>query len=166
MYKRVVFAVALVTFLAAPAIAAAQKLVLVTRHAERTDEPARNEPDPQLSAAGQARAEKLNAMLKDAGVAAIYVTQYRRTRETAGPLASTLKLTPQMTPANIEELISTLKSRHASDVVLIVAHTSTIPVIVKALSGATTTIADDDYTSLFVVSPGASGAGSVVRLRY
>jgi broad specificity phosphatase PhoE len=166
MHKRVAFAVALAAFLMAPSLASAQKLVVVARHAERADDPARPEPDPQLSPAGRARAEKLSAMLKDAGVAAIYVTQYRRTQETAAPLASTLKLTPAMTPANIEELLSTLKSRHAGDVVLIVGHTSTVPGIVKALSGATITIADDDYTSLFVVVPAPGAAGSVARLRY
>lgn len=166
MYKRIVFAVALTTFLAAPGVAAAQKLVFVARHAERADEPARPAPDPPLSAAGQARAEKLNTMLKDAGIAAIFVSQYRRTQETAKPLAATLKLAPQMTPGTIDELLGTLKSRHANDVVLVVAHTSTIPGIVKALSGVTITIADEDYTSLFVVVPGSGAAGSAARVRY
>jgi broad specificity phosphatase PhoE len=149
--------------LLAPATAAAQKLVLLTRHAERADEPARNEPDPLLSAAGTARAEKLGVMLKDAGIAAIFVTQYRRTQDTAKPLALALRLTPQQTPASIEELLGTLKSRHANDVVLLVAHTSTIPGIVQALSGQAVTIADDDYTSLFVIAP---AAGTVSRFRY
>lgn len=169
MQKRFILAGVLGVLLLQPAVAAAQKLVFVARHAERTDEPARNEPDPSLSSAGQARAEKLNGMLKDAGVAAIFVSQYRRTQETAKPLAATLKLTPQLTPGNIEDLLGTLKNRHANDVVLIVAHTSTMPGIVKALTGATVTIADDDYSSLFVVVPGAPAqptAGSVVRMRY
>jgi phosphohistidine phosphatase SixA len=163
MPRRLILAGVLGVLLIAPATAFAQKLVLITRHAERADEPARQEPDPLLSAAGEARAATLNAMLKDAGIAAIFVTQYRRTQDTAKPLAATLKLTPQPTPGSIDELLNLLKSRHANDIVFIVGHTSTIPGIVKALGGATVTIADDDYTSLFVIAPATQ---TVTRLRY
>ena len=57
--------------------------IVVVRHAEKsTDDP----KDPSLSAAGQQRAQDLRMALKDAGVSDVYVTQYKRTRQTAEPL--------------------------------------------------------------------------------
>ena len=58
----------------------AQKAVIVVRHAERADE----SQDSLLSAPGTARAEALARHLEQAGVTSIYVTQYQRTRLTAG----------------------------------------------------------------------------------
>src|SRR5882724_305486 len=67
--------------------------VIVVRHAEKNIEP--SNPDPDLSPAGQARAQELSRMFGDAGVNAIYATQYKRTQQTVKPLADKLGL-----PAN------------------------------------------------------------------
>ena len=76
-------AVVAVLLLAQPA--AAQRAVFVVRHAEKQSES--NEPGVPLSEAGRARANKLAALLKSAGVTAIYSTDFVRTLETAEPLA-------------------------------------------------------------------------------
>jgi phosphohistidine phosphatase SixA len=163
MPNRLVFAVLLVVAVLAPATAAAQKLVFVARHAERADAPALDQEDPVLSEIGRDRAVRLGAMLRDAGVDAIYVTKYRRTQQTAAPLAALLGVGPALTPDTIPDLVSTLKARHADDVVLIVGHSSTVPAIVRALSGFIVSLDDSDYTSLFVVVP---ANGTAVRVRY
>ena len=86
MLKRFVLLAALVACYATPALA--QATVFVVRHAERADDgAAKLEDDPDLSAAGRARAEALAAALEDAGITAIFATQYKRTHQTAAPLA-------------------------------------------------------------------------------
>ena len=167
--RRLVAALAMLVVLVTPALAAAQQLVLVVRHAERADAGAtaaemRAAPDPPLSAAGKARAEKLAAMLADARISGIYVTEFKRTQQTAEPLAAKLGLTTKvMSSKDTAALIADIKSRHGHDVVLVVAHSDTAPEIIKAFSGPTVTIADDEFDNLFIVVP---GTGAFTRIKY
>src|SRR4051812_14602306 len=66
--------------------------VFLTRHAERAGEMG---DDPTLTPAGRDRAELLARMLADAGVRQIFVTEFKRTQETAAPLARKLQVTPK-----------------------------------------------------------------------
>ena len=91
--------------------------------------------------------------LADAGIQAIYVTQYRRTQDTARPLAEKLNLKALQTPPSNEALAIRLKSQHPNDVVLMVGHSNTIPAIIKALGGPGVTIADNEFDNLFVLAP-------------
>jgi broad specificity phosphatase PhoE len=150
-----------------PAAVHAQKLVFVTRHAERADSGAPNmqaQVDPPLSATGETRAAMLAAMLGDAGIRAIYVTEFRRTQDTARPLAERLGL-PARTVASgsTGELVGRLRGEHASDIVLVVGHSNTVPAIIKALGGPDVTIADNEYDNLFIVVP---GTGALTRIRF
>jgi broad specificity phosphatase PhoE len=163
MRRKFMVAFALGLTLAQPAAAQAQKLVFVVRHAERADEPARNQRDPLLSAAGEARAARMATILADAGIRGIYVTQYRRTQDTAKPIASKLGIKPELMPASISGLLDDLKAHHAKDVVLLVAHSTTIPGIIKGMGGPSVSLDESDYTSLFVVVP---ATGTVSRLRF
>jgi broad specificity phosphatase PhoE len=155
--------------LGAPAIASAQKLVIVVRHAERADGGAGTSmtgapADPLLSAAGEARAAKLAAMLADSGITAIMVTEFRRTQDTAKPIAAKLGLTPEVVKAaETPDLLSRLKTKHVNDVVLVVGHSNTIPAIIKALTGRDVNVADSEYDDLFFVVP---ASGAVSRIKY
>src|SRR5262249_39239458 len=73
----IVIALAAVVLLM-PAVAFAQKLVFVVRHAERADAGMQAQTDPPLSAAGEARAQRLAAMLADTGVKDIFATEFKR----------------------------------------------------------------------------------------
>src|SRR3989454_12655624 len=64
--------------------------VILIRHAEKVIDPNNNDPD--LSPAGQTRAQELVRMFGDAGINAIYATQYKRTQQTVKPLADKLGL--------------------------------------------------------------------------
>lgn len=68
--------------------------VILIRHAEKIIDP--NNPDVDLSPAGQVRAQELTRVFGDAGINAIYATQYKRTQQTVKPLADKLGL-----PVNI-----------------------------------------------------------------
>ena len=150
-----------------PASTSAQALVYVVRHAERADGGAGSmnaQTDPPLSAAGEARAQKLAAMLADADIRGIYTSEFVRTKQTAQPLSVKLNVPVTASPsANVDALVARVKREHPDDIVLIVGHSNTIPAIVKALGGGDITVADDDYASLFVVSPASRTA---TRLRF
>lgn len=157
--------------LALPGPAVAQEAVFVVRHAERADGGAASmtaTTDPPLSAAGEARAARLAAMLGDAGVTVLFATEFQRTVATVAPLARRLGLTVQQVPArDTAGLVARVRGSRPDDVVVIAGHSNTVPEILKALGAAEpVTIADDEYDALFVVTPRAGAPPTVIRLRY
>jgi phosphohistidine phosphatase SixA len=141
-----------------PAAGAAADTIFLVRHAERADmvkgAPPAMAADPGLSAAGQARAASLAAMLKDAGISAIFVTEFKRTRETAAPLAKTLGITPATIAADdAAKLVAELKQVTGN--ALVVGHSNTVPDVIKALGvSARVAIGDEDFDNLFIVTAG------------
>lgn len=148
-------------------VARGQAVIFIVRHAEKQQ----GGNDPSLSPAGQARADALVPMLKDARISAIYATGYRRTREMAAPLAHALKLPileshapwrelsqnqpGDLSPAaaNMAELAQQL--RRANQNALVVGHTNTIPDLVRSLGiQEKITIPETDYDDLFLVISG------------
>lgn len=156
---------ALCVFLAAAAQPAeAQRTVILVRHAEKAEAT----KDAALSEAGRARARTLAAMLADAGVTAIYASEYKRTRETAEPLAAALRLPIQAFPAADKAgLVECLRTRHAEDIVLVVGHSDTLPDLMKLLGHPIVEkIDDDDYGRLFILVPRPGLPPAVFRLKY
>jgi broad specificity phosphatase PhoE len=169
-WKRRRTCLVLLSILASPAVLDAQKLVIAVRHAERADGGASPTTmtgapaDPLLSAAGEARARKLATMLAESGITAIVTTEFRRTQDTAKPLAAKLGLTPQIVKAaEGAALLDRLKTAQANDVVLVVGHSNTLPAIIEALTGSKVTIADSRYDDLFILVPATR---TITRLRY
>jgi broad specificity phosphatase PhoE len=144
--------------------------VFVVRHAERADTAPGTPPtmsaDPDLSEAGRARAASLAAMLKDANISAIYATEFKRTQQTAAPLAKALGLTVTTLPASdTKALIEQVRA--AKGHVLVVGHSNTVPDVVKALGIATpVTVGDTEFDHLFVVTTSTTGGSSLLRLHY
>src|SRR5215467_1782596 len=152
---------AVVLFL--PASVFAQKLVFVVRHAERADAGMQAQRDPALSAAGEARAQKLAAMLADAGVKDIFATEFKRTQDTAKPLAMKTGVAVEQVGSKDTALLIAKIKLHPNDVVLVVGHSNTLPAILKALAGVEVAIADNEYDNLFVVVP---ATGTMARIHY
>jgi phosphohistidine phosphatase SixA len=159
---RLVLLTIAIAALASPA-AHAQQAVYLVRHADRLDDSV----DTPLSAAGEARAISLAALLRDAGITAIYVSEYQRTRQTAQPLAVALQLAPVAVPARDHEaLVRKVKENDANGVALIVGHDRTVPALLKSFGYAgDVVIGSGEYDKLFVLVP-AAGAPVVLRLRY
>jgi broad specificity phosphatase PhoE len=153
--------------------AAAQQTIFVVRHAERADTPAAGAPamiapatDPPLSAAGRERAVRLASMLRGADIKHIFVTEFRRTQETAAPLAEQLKLTPVVSASNdpgpLVEQVRQLKGN-----ALIVGHSNTIPDLLTRLGiKDLVAIPDAEFDNLFIVVRPAAGEPTLVRLRF
>jgi phosphohistidine phosphatase SixA len=143
--------------------------VFVVRHAERADDGSSGggmmAADPDLSGAGRARAESLALMLKSANVTTIIATPYKRTQQTAAPLARALGI--EITTigardtANLPAVV-----RDARGNVLIVGHSNTVPATLKEL-GVTTpvTLEDTEYDNLFIVTMTGTGP-RMVRLHF
>jgi phosphohistidine phosphatase SixA len=146
MNRFVLFLLLLGLFVSA---AAAQSSVFIVRHAEKAKGSSK---DPELSQAGRMRAKSLARMLKDAGITEIYATEFKRTQETAAPLAKVLGLEVTKIPAEkIADLTTKLGELHGKNA-LVIAHSNTIPQLTKMLGiDASIQIAEDDYDNLLLV---------------
>jgi broad specificity phosphatase PhoE len=143
------------------AVAEAAPIVFVVRHAEKASSGGN---DPDLSAAGYARADALARILKDTQITAVFVTEFKRTQETAAPTAKEAHATPTVVPANETAALIT-KLHDLKGGALVVGHTNTIPGLMKGLGiTAPVNISDDDYTEIFVVLAG--DPPKMLRLHY
>lgn len=154
----------LATLLLPLQLASAQTAIVV-RHAEKASE---TERDPVLSALGHARAAALDSALAGAGVTAIVVTPFHRTRETVALVARRYGLTPIEVPVTggvpgHARAVAAEVARHTG-VVLVVGHSNTVGPIVAALGGPADVgdLCDSEYQALFTVLPG----GGTVRTRF
>ena len=123
-------------------------MVVHVRHADVT--PGMGH-DPVLNAAGRARAEELRRVLADADIGAIFITQYRRSRQTAEPLAADLGITPKVID-EVARIVEAIRTLPADSVALVVGHSDTVPEIIVRLGGPKIPegIGEDEFDHLFV----------------
>ena len=140
--------------------------VILIRHTEKIIDP--NNPDVDLSPAGQARAQELARMFGDAGVNAIYATQYKRTQETVKPLADKLGLRVNVVNSkNTNDLLAQIRAQNSGQTVFIAGHNNNVPEIIAALGGPKyPIIPESEYDNLFVVTVYRSGQAKVVKMKY
>ena len=140
--------------------------IILIRHAEKNIEPAN--PDPDLSPAGHTRAQELARMFGDAGIGAIYATQYKRTQQTVKPLADKLGVSiTQVDAKNTPEVIRLIRSQHNGQVVFVSGHNNTVPEIIAALGGPQLpVIPETEFDNLFLVTVYRVGAAKLLKLKY
>lgn len=139
----------------------AAPVVFIVRHAEKASAGGK---DPELSIEGQKRAEALANILKDSQITSVFVTEFKRTQETAAPTAKAVHVTPTVIAAN-EIGVLAEKLRTLNGNALVVGHGNTIPDLLKTLGIATpVNIPEDDYAEIFAVVVGDTL--QLVRLHY
>jgi len=139
--------------------------VIVLRHAEKSTE----QVDPSLTPAGYERAARLATLFAQSGVAAIYVSDTRRARETGRPLADRLGIELIEYPGRgVEALAERLLDRHRGQTVLVVGHSNTVPQVLSTLTGGryVTRLDEDEFDGLYLVSVNRFDPPAVLLLRY
>lgn len=155
------FAILLLVSLLFATATNAAPVIFIVRHAEKAGNGGK---DADLSSDGQKRANALADILKDSKITSVFVTEFKRTQETAAPTAKVAQVIPTMVPANhTGELVGKLRESNGN--ALVVGHANTIPDVLKALGIAMpVSIADDDYNEIFVVLTGEKA--QLLRLHY
>jgi broad specificity phosphatase PhoE len=129
--------------------------------------------DPSLSTLGHRRAELLADALADidvvAGVDAIYASEFRRTQQTAAPIARRLELDVQIRdPYQVEEFMATVLDEHKGEIVLVVTHGDILAPLVEELHGSKNIPPMDDVgdDNIYIVSIPWFGKVKTLRLHY
>ena len=139
------------------------RTIYLVRHAEK-----QGGSDPDLSEEGLRRVERLSGMLRDAGLDAVYYTDYKRMRSTARPFAASSGLEGQIYDARDSVgLAVKLKAAKNMDAALVVGHSNTLPDLLKALGIETEIVIDEsEYDHLFIVRLDELGRASLTHLHF
>ena len=140
--------------------------MVLVRHAERPPG-----TDPDLLPEGRARAGDLARALQRANVRAIFVTSFKRTRQTAESLSAQTGVAMTEVPvaadasAHVAEVVRQM-SAFGGQTVVYVGHSNTVPAVIAAL-GITPapTIADTVFNRFFVVKK-RKGSTGLIETRY
>ena len=132
-------------------------IVFLVRHAEKVDPYPEDPDDPPLSEEGHERAAVLARVLAPAGVTRVLSSDYRRTRDTAAPLAQALGLEVELyDPHALEALVPVLTREPGR--YLVVGHSNTTPRLAELLGGEPGEPIDEptEYDRLYtlVLEPG------------
>lgn len=141
----------------------AEVVVFAVRHAEKVDA----SEDPPLSPAGIERANVLATTLRSARLTGILSSDYRRTRDTAAPLAARLGLKVELYDArNLDALARRLLTDGGR--YLVVGHSNTTPQLVRLLGGDPVSPIEEasEYDRLYVLGIGRDRRVSSALVRY
>ena len=145
--------------------------VVLVRHAEKQLGAIDDAP---LTPQGELRAARLAQMFGDANafgrVQQIYVSDTRRSQQTAAGLAQRLNLKPVVVEgkSSSSELARRVLRENRGGLAIIVGHSNTVPQLVAALSDAddVPAIEDQEFDTMYVVTVPTIGKASVLRMKY
>ena len=145
--------------------------IVIVRHAEKQ---IGTIDDAPLSPQGEQRATRLAQMFGDpeafGRVQKIYVTDTRRTQQTAAGLAQRLGLKPVVTDAkaSVGEIAHRVMRENRGGLAIVIGHSNTVPQLVKELSDArqVPAIGEEEFDTLYVVTVPTIGKASVLRMKY
>jgi broad specificity phosphatase PhoE len=137
--------------------------VIVLRHAEKAD----NSADPDLSADGQLRAEELKRIL-NLSINTIYTTPFKRTRQTAAPLASqNITLREYAADISADEFAAQIRRENPRKIAVVIGHSNTISPLIKALTNNQIVVpsSETQYDNLYIATL-HSIESKVLHLKY
>ncbi|MDH3734365.1 MAG: histidine phosphatase family protein [Gemmatimonadota bacterium] len=138
------------------------KVVILARHAEKL-----GGDDPALSEAGIDRAETLAHVLSRWPVDAIYTSQFRRTRDTAAPLAAASGVEAEVVDARDMGALLERIDGGEQQAIVVIGHSNTVPAIARALGApGVEDIPEEGYDDLLVVTVAGDGTATLLHLKY
>lgn len=147
--------------LAPPDAWAAPSAIYVVRHAEKQAAG----DDPALTSQGQARARNLAAMLRKAGIVAVFSTDTRRTMQTAGAVAQVAGIKVQSYDAAQSSPLVARVDAVSDGAVLVVGHSNTVPELVRQLGGTPgAAMREDEFDRVYQLHAGPDGKMVTVLL--
>ena len=140
--------------------------VILVRHAEKKLEP--NNQDPDLAPEGVERAQEIGRMFANAGLNAIYATQYKRTQQTVKPLSDRTGVAVTLLESSqTDELVKRIQTSLRGQTIFVAGHNNTVPKIASELSGENfPVIPESEYDNLFIVTIYRFGKAKVIKLKY
>ena len=140
--------------------------IIFIRHAEKKVEP--DNPDPDLSPAGEARAREIARMFANSGVNAIYATQFKRTQQTVKPLADKLRIQVTQVPAKKSvEVVKQIRERHMGKLIFVAGHNNSVPEMIAALGGPKfPLIPETEYDNLYILTISGEGKTKLIKMKY
>jgi 2,3-bisphosphoglycerate-dependent phosphoglycerate mutase len=143
--------------------------IFIARHAEVQA----GVDNPGLSLAGRIRVNELLRVLGDVDVTdsfdAVFATRWRRTQETADPIALSIDQPLQIVDLNnLSKISEMLQTEYKGQVVLLVVDASDIQPLVKELEGSKVLrpIAEDEYDSIYLLSVPWFGKVKTLQFHY
>jgi broad specificity phosphatase PhoE len=145
--------------------------IVLVRHAEKQVGAISDAP---LSPQGEIRASRLAQMFGDSEtfgrIGRIYVTNTRRTQQTAAGVAQRLGLNPVVIDAKTDskELARRVLRENRGGRALVVGHSNTVPEIVASIARLEKVppIGEEEFDTVYVVTVPTIGKVSVLRLKY
>ena len=131
----------------------AETKIYIVRHAEKEAG-----SDPVLTAAGNNRAGDLMRSLQNEGIQKIYVSQYKRTQNTADSMRIQLNINTVQYAADTlcDNLINSIMEHgDFGKTILIIAHSNTIPQIIRKFGVKDYPygdLPDNEFDNLFVIT--------------
>ena len=146
--------------------------IIIVRHAD-VEMPVAQADDPALSAAGIGRADMLARFLADidvlAGLDAIFADEFRRTQQTAAPVAALMGLDVEVADhTQIVQFMEHVITEYKGRIVLVVTEGELIPELVAELHGhqSVPEIEPAEYDNIYIVTSPWFGKVKTLRLRY
>ncbi len=142
------------------------RTVFLVRHADTNPQP--GEQDPSLTADGVVRASRLSEVLRDEPLGAVFVTRTARSFETGTPTAEFNGIEPTVyAPTGYGDLRAKLLAQPGGSSSLVVAHSNTVPGIVRELGGREMAeLPEKEFDRLFVFLLRGETLLRTVELRY